>query len=164
MKMLILTTVSLIVLALVPTDGMAQAGISGLPRIVTLPADDFVYTWGQARGVEARRRPDFNVTGFERSFRCTLTGGFRAASRASDYYEVRQFEQELAASLYFIQDATEKLNELYIANQLTWAVLDCIIPETQESEAEAQEKVDKALERAQRERERRREREARSDD
>jgi hypothetical protein len=77
-----------------------------------------------------------------------------------DYYALREFEQSLTGSIYFIQDVTARFNDLYVSNDLQWALLECIIPETVEPEDEIQERVDRAVERAERERERRRERAA----
>ena len=149
---------ALIACMIAAPDARAQAS---LPTITQLPNHDFVYTWGSNSGVDARRRPDFTITGFEDIFRCTLTGRFKPASRMRDYYELRQFEQQLSETLYFITDSTETLNSLYLNNQVDWAVLDCIIPEGVESDDETQQKLQKAIEKAERQRERRRAREDR---
>jgi hypothetical protein len=135
-----------------------------LPRVVQLPSDDFVYSWGENVSVDDRERPDFSLHGTELPFDCTLNGSFRPGSRMRDFYNMREFELALQQTIYFIQDATRILNDLYLANELDWAVLDCVIPESTEPEDKTQERVDKALERAIRERERRREREARDND
>lgn len=137
---------------------------SGLPQIIQLPTDDFVYTWGDSASVDKRTRPDFTVRGVEQNFQCTLTGAFKPGSRLRDFYNLREFEQSLSGTIYFIQQATARLNDLYLQNQIDWAVMDCIIPETIEEEVERQERLDKAIERAERQRERRRAREADSDD
>lgn len=130
-----------------------------VPRIVQLPSDDFVWSWGTAARVEDRARPDFEIVGIEASFRCELTGGFRPASRMRDYYNLREFEQELSSSFEFIQDATRALNSLYQRNELDWAIMDCIKPEGEETQDAADDRAARALERAERARERRRERE-----
>lgn len=138
--------------------GAASAQLP-IPPIVNLPTEDFVWPWGQLRPVDNIEEPEFKLTGVERSFRCTATGTFKPGSHMRDVYEARQFEQSLSGSIQFIQDTTAALNSLYASNDLQWALLECIIPETTESEAETQERLDRALERAERERERRRERE-----
>jgi hypothetical protein len=161
MKRIQISAASLMLFALVSFVASAQ---SGLPRIVTLPTDDFVYEWGSNSTAEERRRNDFEFTGFQRGFRCDLKGRFRPASRMRDYYNLREFEQTLTASLYFIEDATQWLNQLFLSNDLDWALMDCYIPETVESEVETEEKLQKALERAERQRDRRRERETRDDE
>jgi len=137
---------------------------SGLPTIIQLPTDDFVYTWGKDASVDKRSRPEFTVRGVEQRFQCMLTGSFKTGSRMRDFYNLREFEQSLSATIYFIQDATSRLNDLYLSNDVDWAILDCIIPETIEDEDKRQEKIDKALERAERDRERRRARAADSED
>lgn len=133
-----------------------------LPQIVQLPTQDFVYSWGETRPIDDLDRPEFNLRGVEASFRCTATGNFKPGSHMRDYYNLRDFEQSLTGSIYFIQDVTYRLNQLYLSNDLQWAILNCIIPVTVEPEDAVQEKLDKAVEKAQRDRERRREREARS--
>ena len=133
-----------------------------LPQIVNLPTDDFVYTWGQTRSIDDSNRPDFNLRGVEASFHCTATGRFRPGSHMRDYYETREFEQALSGSIRFIQDVTSALNQLAVANELDWAVMNCVIPDVIESEDKVQERVDRAVERAERDRERRREREERN--
>jgi hypothetical protein len=130
-----------------------------MPPIVNLPTDDFVWPWGQLRPIDNIEEPEFEISGVERSFQCTATGSFKPGSHMRDVYEARQFEQSLMGSITFIQTTTATLNNLYLSNDLQWAVLECIIPESVESEDEAQERVDRAVERAERERERRRERE-----
>ena len=133
-----------------------------LPEIVQLPNDDFVSSWGETRAIDNRDRPDFSLRGVEASFRCTASGTFKPGSRMRDYYNLRDFEQTLSGSIRFIQDVTAALNNLSLANELQWAVMNCVIPEAIEGEDETQERLDKALERAERERERRREREEKS--
>ena len=148
-----------IVAAIVTTAASAQLN---LPQIIQLPDDDFVWPWGQADSVDERSRPDFNINGVERSFRCTLTGAFRAGSHYRDFYNLRDFEQALSSTIYFIQQAAALLNELDLKNEIDWAIMDCIIPESTRSEEqqEMEERLDRALERAERQRERRRARES----
>ena len=142
----------------------ALAAQLGLPQIVQLPSDDFVYTWGQNASADKRSRPDFTVHGVEQSFQCTLTGAFKPGSRMRDFYNLRDFEQSLNGSIYIVQDAVGVLNDLDLQNQVDWAILDCIIPQTPDDDVKRQEKVDKAIERAERQRERRRAREDSDDD
>jgi hypothetical protein len=143
--------------AIVSGTALAQLTV---PRIVQLPRGDFVWNWGRSPGMDARIRPEFNVEGTEQQFYCTVTGAFRPGSRMREFTNLREFETSLRSSLYFIQDTTDVLNGYYRANELQWATLDCKVPERNEDEEKAQERVDRALERAQRQRERRREREA----
>ena len=140
------------VLAAASAGAFAQLTV---PRIVQLPTEDFLWTWGSGR-VDERERPEFEVLGSQRQFQCTLTGSFRRGSRMRDFYEMRAFEQTLTSSLYFIEDATITLNDYYRSNHLDWASLDCKIPQGEESEEAMQERVDRALERAERARDRRR--------
>jgi hypothetical protein len=137
----------------------AASGQLNIPPIVILPTEDFVWTWGDMRPIDDLEEPEFEITGIERAFRCTAKGNFKPGSHLRDVYEARQFEQSLMGSITFIQTTTATLNNLYLSNDLQWAVLECIIPESVESEEEAQERVDRAMERAERERQRRRERE-----
>lgn len=149
----------LVACALISPAVLAQISIPGAPRIVQLPSDDFVWSWGSAARVEDRERPDFEIIGIEQSFRCELEGSFRRASRLRDYYNLREFEQGLSSSFEFIQDATRALNYYYQTNELDWAIMNCVKPEGVETEESAEERQQRALERAQRARERRRERE-----
>ena len=150
-----------IICALTASAGMAQLAI---PQIVALPDEDFLWPWGEVPGIDDRNRPGFTVRGVERAFQCKLTGDFKPGSRMRDFYNQREFEQSLNANLYFIQEAVTRLNDLYLSNDLDWALLDCVIPESVAEEDELQEKIDRALERAERQRERRRARAADDDD
>ena len=149
-------TIGLAASLLFATTALAQLTV---PRIVQLPTTDFVWDWGNARGDE-RLRPHFEMVGRERRFTCNLTGGFKPGSHMRDFENMRAFEQELSATLYFIQDATYILNDLYRQNDVQWARLDCKLPEEIERDPdEVQDDVDKALERARRDQQRRRDRE-----
>lgn len=145
----------LILGAFVSATALAQLTV---PRIIQLPTSDFIWNWGRPPTIDRPTRPDFAIQGSEREFRCTLTGDFRPASVLSEYRTLRDWEFSLSGSIYFIQAATADLNTYYQANQLAWATLDCRIPETGPvDEDKTQERIDRALERAQRQRERRRE-------
>lgn len=135
----------------------AAAQIS-LPPIVQLPNQDFVFTWGRVDADE-RERAHFHIDGREQQFFCRLSGAFRPSSRERDFYNLRAFEQSLIGTPYFIQEATYAMNDYDRSNDLDWAVLECTVPNVTEDEAKAQERVDRALERAERDRERRRARE-----
>lgn len=142
--------------AIASAGAWAQISIPNLPPIVQLPTEDFVWTWGEPRSADDPEDPDFSVDGVEGPFRCTLNGTFRPGSRMRDYFNLREFEDSLTFTITFIQDATARLNSLFLANELQWAVMNCAIVETPESEAQQQQRLDRALERAERERERRR--------
>ena len=139
--------------AMLTTEAMAQLNV---PTIIQLPTDPFVWNWGRSTRGDQRDRPEFTIEGNERQFYCTMTGSFKLGSRMRDFYETREFEQSLNGTLYFIQDATAALNYYYSTNDLQWATLDCQIPEGEASPEKEQERVDRALERAERARERRR--------
>jgi hypothetical protein len=150
---------SLLLTALFATGVSAQITI---PNIVQLPTEDFVWNWGRvtAAGFDTPERPEFTIQGTESGFRCTLTGSFRLSSRMREFEGMREFEQSLNGSLYFIQDATETLNYYTRTNDLGWATLDCVLPEDNEvSTDKEQQRLDRAVERAERARERRRSRE-----
>jgi len=144
-------------IALVSTGASAQISI---PNIVQLPTEDFVWNWGRGRasGFDDQDRPEFSIQGNEREFRCLLTGSFRLGSRMRDFYELREFEQQLLSTLTFIQDATIAMNNFTRTNDLGWATLDCAVPESEVSEDKEQLRLDRAVERAERARERRRRR------
>ena len=145
---------------LVALGSTVAAAQLGLPVFVQLPDSDFIWPWGQPNRAEDRLRPDFDLQGHEQNFFCTLTGSWRPGSHMSDFENMREFEQSLNSTLYFIQDATIAMNTYYRNIDLDWAILDCKIPEpTEASEDKIQERLDKAVEKAERARERRRERE-----
>jgi hypothetical protein len=75
-----------------------------------------------------------------------------------DFYQMREFEQSLLSTLYFIQDATATMNYYTQSNDLGWATLDCAVPDSEVSEDKAQQRLDRAVERAERVRDRRRSR------
>jgi hypothetical protein len=143
--------------------GNVNAQFSGL---VNLPRNDFVWRWGDTEEVSgARRTEDFAASGVEASFRCDLKGRLSPSSRMTEV-DVRQLENELQGSLYFIQAAAYAMNELDLARNLDWAELNCVKPQaTERDPEETQEKVDRAREKAVQEmlerRERRERRESR---
>jgi hypothetical protein len=124
-----------------------------------LPSDDFVWTWGRSLPeAEKRGFSDLDVRGSESSFQCHLTAKLSIASSrtASD---LRQLENELRSSLFFIQTVANTMYYLEQSFDLDWAVLDCDKYEDDPDEATSAEREDKARERAERARERRRARE-----
>ena len=124
-----------------------------------LPENDFVWTWGKSTGLEARRaREDFSVIGNEAGFRCELTGRMSLA-RGTTPTEMRELEARLQSSLFFIQESANIMYQFDTYRELDWAMLDCKKQEANETEADLQEREDKARERAERRRDRRREKE-----
>jgi len=143
-------------------SAIAAAAVAqpNIPTIVNLPTEDFAWPWGNMRPIDDAEEPEFTISGVERSFRCTAKGSFKPGSHMRDTYAKREFEQSLNGSIYFIQEATQRLNELDLSNNLQWALMECIIPDASDSEEDVQEELDRALERAQRERDKRRQRAA----
>jgi hypothetical protein len=142
------------------------AGACGGPAVaqlrlpMQLPENDFVWTWGRATGLADQRRlsEDFSMVGSEAGFRCELTGKMSLA-RGTSPTEMREFENRLQTSLFFIQDTANVMYQLDVYREIDWAVLDCKKPEANETEADLDEREAKARERAERRRERRRARE-----
>jgi hypothetical protein len=128
---------------------------------VTLPRQDFTWIWGTIREGEMRRSSDLNATGSEQSFNCTLTARMSPGSHLTRT-DIRNIEGGLKTSLSFIQTAAQTMYQMEQGRELNWARLECIKFEESELDAEeAQERIDKAVEKAMRERERRRNRESR---
>ena len=148
------------VLAACITASTGAWGQLNIPTIIQLPDEDFIWPWGQSPGIDDRSRPEFTLNGVESKFRCTAVGAFKPGSRMRDENNRRNFEQALDGSIYFIQAVTDTFNNLILSNDLQWAELDCAAPTASATEIKEQERLDKALERAQRDRERRRAREA----
>ena len=133
---------------------VAQFG-SAFPGFVTLPREDFTWIWGEMTERDLGRRPDFDSYGNEGGFRCRLTGRLRVSSRMTQG-EIRNFEQSLSSSLAFIQASAEAMTVLDRRLELDWARLECEKPDTELSEEAAEERLDRAREKAIRDRERRR--------
>ncbi len=143
--------------------GTALAQFGGVfPGMVNLPADDFVWQWGNQRDAARGRFQDFSARGGEASFRCDLTGGLSVSNSWSNR-EIRQFENDLNTSMTFIQSAAYAMYVLDQQRDLDWAVLDCDRYEREETADELQEKEDKARARAERRREQRRARREREE-
>jgi hypothetical protein len=150
-----------LILACQATPARAQFG--AFP--VNLPKDDFTWNWGDLERSKDKRFADFDANGGEEGFRCTLEGKLSAGSRMSPS-EIRQLENDLGASLYFIEAATNAMNTLDYQRQLDWAILDCDKPEPTEADAaKTQASLEKAKAKAQKkliERREKREREAKA--
>ncbi len=137
------------------------AEAQSIPGFVNLPRDDFVWIWGDREDALANRFSDFTVSGGEAGFRCDLTVKLHPASRLSPP-EVRELENDLRTSLAFIQDSAYAMYALEQRRDIDWALLDCDKPDQRElSEAEREERVNRALEKARAEQQRRRERQQR---
>ena len=160
-KRLLLAALSFFASALLPA-ARAQFGIP-YPGLVTLPNQDFTWVWGSTREDFVRGRPDIETRGYEGQFECTLKAELRPSSHLGRP-EIRDIEQNLSNSLYFIQAAGQTMNQLDVSLDLWWAELACTKTGDAEPDAEkTQERLDKAVERAEREREKRRERAARDE-
>jgi hypothetical protein len=139
------------VAAVVGTTAFAQLGLP-----MQLPQDDFVWAWGRAQTPDARRGfQDFNIVSSDGGFRCQLTGKMSISSGLGRT-EARQLEQELRASMFFIQEAAYTMNTYDSYRYIEWAILDCKKPESTETEDDLAEREAKARARAERARERRR--------
>jgi hypothetical protein len=149
------------VLVVAPLFGAAAHAQFG---IVTLPQNDFTWRWGDVEESVARRFEDFSVNGGESFFRCELTGKLSPGSRMT-VNEVRQMENDLQVSMFFIQSAANTMNALDFRRDLDWAELACVKPERNDDPEASAERVERAREKAVQEmlerRERRERREAR---
>lgn len=140
----------------------AGAHAQAIPGFVNLPRDDFVWIWGDREDAMQNRFSDFTVNGNEAGFRCELTVRLHPGSRLSPA-EVRQLEQQLRQSMAFIQDSANAMYVLEQRREIDWALLDCDKPEPEQlTEAEQQQRVDRALEKARAEQQRRRARQQRN--
>ena len=153
---LLLAALPLLICSLLPA-ARAQFGVP-FPGIVTLPNQDFTWVWGSTREDFVRGRPDIETRGYESQFECTLKAELRPSSHLGRP-EIRDIEQTLSNSLYFIEASAQMMNQLDVSIDLWWAELACKKTGDAEPDAEkTQERLDKAVERAEREREKRRER------
>lgn len=108
--------------ALLASPAGAQIAFPGLAQ---LPQGDFAWRWGREERIG--RFGDFSVTGGEQEFRCQLKGKLLGSTLST--VEIRQMENDLAGSLYFIQEATNTMNVLDQRGELDWATLDCTKPQ-----------------------------------
>ena len=121
-----------------------------------LPKENFVWAWGRAQGVDGRSGfQDFNIIGSDGGFRCQLTGKMSISSGLGRT-EARALEEQLRASLFFIQESAYTMNVYDSSRSLVWAILDSKKSESTETEDDLAEREAKARERAERARERRR--------
>lgn len=149
---------SLVISCLVPVVADAQVG--GAFGQLNLPNNDFTWVWGDLERTSSRKTQDLLVRSADSGFQCTLKTRFALGSRLSRAQE-REIEQDLRTTPYFIQDTAYVMNSLDRERQLDWATLECVKPQSNLSEAEQQERLDKLRERAMEKGERRR---ARRDD
>jgi hypothetical protein len=119
----------------------AHAQFGAFP--VNLPKDDFTWNWGDLERSKNRRFADLNATGGEAGFRCTLEGKLSAGSHMTPS-DIRQLQNDLGSSLYFIEAATNAMNTLDYQRELDWAILDCDKPEGTADPAKTQASLDKA--------------------
>lgn len=140
------------------TAALLFSGSAAAQYHVSLPRNDFRWQWGEAATEASRSSYDFEARGGEGGFNCTLSGALRLGTRYSTS-DIRHMQSELNISLYFIQAATNTMNQLDFERQLEWAVLDCVRPEVREPDPDAQqERLDRLRERALRRQAERRER------
>jgi hypothetical protein len=137
-------------------DATAQFGHLNYPQ------SDFKWVWGRQNELRRNGFADFDVSGRDAGFDCTLQGRLHPGSRLTQT-DIRGLENDLSQSLYFIETAA---NTMYVLDQqrdIDWAELDCVKPVIDESAAELAEREAKARAKAERDRERRRERRARDE-
>lgn len=91
---------------------------------VTLPKDDFTWTWGRREDAVSQRFPDFTAKGGEGGFTCDLNGKLRfsAGFTTSD---ARDLQNQISSSGFFVEAAANAMNSLDLQNELEWAMLDC---------------------------------------
>jgi hypothetical protein len=126
------------------------------------PKDDFKWYWGDQRELSRRGFEDFSMIGYDGGFRCTLSGSLGPGSRLTGN-EVRQIENDLSTSSFFIENVANTMYVLDQRREIDWAELDCIKPVVDESAADLQDREDKARAKAERDREKRRERQQREE-
>ena len=140
-------------LALPVPDAAAQ-----VPGLYSLPASDFIWTWGETNLERRRGAADITMKGGEAQFQCELNAQMRASSTMTpaDY---RQLETDLSTRLDFIYAVANTMNNLEYNRVLEWATLDC--KEFKPPEKTAEERAtreEEAREKMLRELEKRRER------
>ena len=152
-----ITAAALFAVGVLALQGSADAQFG-----VNLPRDDFTWMWGDHE-MQRRGSRDFSINGSEASFRCELTGSLRLGSRLSTG-DIRQIENEIRTSLFFIQAAANMMAALDQRRELDWAMLDCAKPGEEDINSErAQQRLEKAREKAVREQAERRERREREE-
>ena len=135
--------------------GLAASAVHAQLGYYQLPQNDFVWNWG-VHGDRPVGFEDFDVTGGEGGFHCTLKGKLSGGSQMTPT-QLKQLEDQLRARLDFIYATSNYMNELDRQRELDWAKLSCAKP--QPTPATAEEKANresKAREKMQKEIERRR--------
>ena len=126
---------------------------------MNLPRNDFTWTWGDSIENIETRLSDLSANGSEGGFNCDLTAKLRPGSRYTPS-DVRQVENDLRVSLYFIQETANMMNLLDQRREIDWAVLDCKRPQQADPDSEkVQERLERQRQRMIEEQRRRRERE-----
>ncbi|HEX5418659.1 MAG TPA: hypothetical protein VFY39_01535 [Gammaproteobacteria bacterium] len=105
---------------------------------VQLPKSDFTWNWGEQREISsAKKFPDFTLKGGEAGFNCDLDGKMRLGSNYS-LGDIRQIEDEITTSPYFIEASASIMNVLDQQRDLEWATLACTKPKKTEAETAKQ--------------------------
>jgi hypothetical protein len=129
-----------LILALQALPGDAQLGPARLPK------DDFTWNWGNIE--RSRGLADISADGGEEGFQCKLEGKLSPATRMSQS-DIRQLEQNLRASLFFIEASANAMNTLDFQRELDWATLDCDkMKPTEADAAKTQASLEKAKDKA----------------
>jgi hypothetical protein len=148
---------------IVVTGGASRPNPTPLkvPHIVQLPTEDFVWYWGVRQPRDDPRSGDFSIYGTEGKFFCQLSGSFESI----DPDTLKSLKNDLATvSPYFIQEATARMNRMFsIGSDDSWATLTCAVPDVLPTDEVTQERMQEAIERAERQRDQRRAREATDD-
>jgi hypothetical protein len=111
---------------------------------VQLPQNDFTWNWGDQKEISSSKRfPDFTLKGGEAGFNCDLNGKMRLGSNYS-LGDIRQIEDQITMSLYFIEASASIMNALDQQRDLEWATLACTKPK--KSEAETAKEAEKQQE------------------
>lgn len=152
------STASLLLAFALASPAWAQFG-TVYPGFYTLPKNDFTWLWGDPEERDFSRSPDFTVHGNESGFECALDGRLRPGSHL-ERLDIREMERNLSNSLFFIQDTVQTLNVLDQGLDLDWGRLACMKRQIDPNAEQEQERLDRAIEKAERARERRRAREA----
>lgn len=107
---------------------------TGFQGQMNLPQNDFTWTWGDQRSA-GRGFGDISIFGTDAGFRCDLTGKLRSGSGLSRM-ELRELENDLRASTFFVQAAANAMNDLDVRRELDWAKLECKKPQAAEEDQE----------------------------
>jgi len=143
---------------------LLSLGTADAQGFYTLPKDDFIWNWGDAREGERRGVPDIEISGSESFFRCDLTASLRPSSSRTTT-EIRDLEMQLRTRMDFIYAVSEAMNYLERGIELDWAMLDCKRQGEDNADAATRaEREDDARAKMLRELERRRERQQRAND